>query len=151
MAAGKQIVMVQAPRARRSVGRRLARSARRAVRKGGVSIARLKEKQTVRTLGLGGMAALGFGILQKNVKLPGLEGVPNSLTYGTVAVATGVIAKSDVILKLGTGPFFAGLHNIGLKGIGKAETLSGEDDDATEGESAAGEFEDVAAGEFDDV
>lgn len=148
MAAARTIVVTAPRRAARAV-RRGGRAIRRGAQRAGQSIARLKEKEKVRTLGLGGLAAVGFGILQKNVKLPGLSGIPNSLTYGTVAVATGVLAKSDVILRLGTGPFFAGLHNIAIKDFGKADTVSGYIDSGSE--EAAGDFEDVAAGEFDDT
>lgn len=106
-------------------------------------------------MALGGISALVFGLIQRKVKLPGIPGVPNSLTYGAGGAAVAIVAKSDKLLKIATGPLFAGLHNIGLRGLG-ADTVAGEWDDTTAGEwdgeqTAGTEQEDVTAGEFDDL
>jgi hypothetical protein len=109
-------------------------------------------------MALGGISALVFGLIQRKVKLPGIPGVPNSLTYGAGTAAIAVVAKSDKLLKIATGPLFAGLHNIGLRGLG-GDTVAGYgDDDQVAGEfdspdQTAGEFdrEEVTAGEFDDL
>lgn len=100
---------------------------------------------------LGGVTALAFGLIQRKVKLPGIPGVPNSLTYGAGTAAVAVIAKSDKLLKMAFGPLCAGLHNIGLRGLG-GDTVAGEWDE-TSGDEAAGEFDqqEVTAGEFDDL
>jgi len=142
----------RAPAARRSGGGvRRRRGAR-----GGASPARARERQNTQTFALGGISALVFGLIQRKVKLPGIPGVPNSLTYGAGTAAVAVIAKSDKLLKISAGPLFAGLHNIGLRGLG-GDTVAGEWDDTTAGEfdndSTAGEFdrEEVTAGEFDDL
>jgi hypothetical protein len=97
-------------------------------------------------MALGGISALVFGLIQRKVKLPGIPGVPNSLTYGAGTAAIAVVAKSDKLLKIATGPLFAGLHNIGLRGLG-GDTVAGYGDD----DQVAGEFDspDQTAGEFD--
>jgi len=138
-----QIIVAQPARpSRRARAGRIIRRVGRAARKGaGMTVARLKEKQQSRTLLIGGGTALAFGLIQRNVKLPGIKGLPNSLLYGASGVALGLLAKSDVIVKASTGPLFAGLHNIG-KNFPDADTISG---------TVAGEFEDVAAGDFDDL
>lgn len=130
-------------RASRGRFRRAGRSIRRVA---AFSIARFKEKQQSKHLLLGGAGAVGFGLVQRNVELPGIKGVPNSLTYGAAGVAAGVLMRSDALVKVSTGPFFAGLHNI-AKAFPKAETVSGEYD-RTEGEF---DREEVGAGDFDDV
>lgn len=104
-------------------------------------------------MALGGISALVFGLIQRKVKLPGIPGVPNSLTYGAGGAAVAIVAKSDKLLKIATGPLFAGLHNIGLRGLG-ADNVAGEWDDQTAGEwdnTAGSEQEEVTAGEFDDL
>lgn len=107
------------------------------------------------TMVLGGAAALGFGLIQRKVKLPGIPGVPNSLTYGAITAGIAVIAKSHKLLQIANGPLMAGIHNIGLRGLG-ADNVAGEfDGDFTAGEfdSTEGEFdrEEVSAGDFDDL
>jgi hypothetical protein len=147
-----QTIVIAQPTKRKSNVRRFGRRAGRAIRKGaGFSAAKLREKGNTQTFALGGLTALAFGYLQSKVKLPGIEGVPNSLVYGAGGAAVGVIAKSDKLLKMSFGPLCAGLHNIGLKGIKNGEQIAGEFD-STEGEwdSTAGD-EEVTAGEFDDL
>jgi len=150
-------IVVQAPRRGRArrAGRAIARGARRAA---GGSLAALKEKQNVRQVALGGLGALAFGLLQRKVTLPGILGVPNSLTYGLGALGVGLLAKSDALVKVSTGPLFAGIHNIGLRGMG-GEMVGGEFEEYAAGEIGAGddstvegEFdEEVTAGDFDDL
>lgn len=138
---------------------------------GGPSPKAVREKANWETLAYGAVAALGFGFAQSKFELPGIKGVPNSLTYGVGAVAAGVLMDSDVVMRIGSGPLMAGLHNLAIKGFKDAETVSGEFDsvegefDATEGEfdsdsvagefdsgdAVEGEFEDVAAGDFSDL
>lgn len=154
-AARTQTIVVAQPNrraapARRSSGRRNIRRAR-----GGASPARARERQNTQTMALGGISALVFGLIQRKVKLPGIPGVPNSLTYGAGGAAVAIVAKSDKLLKISTGPLFAGLHNIGLRGLG-ADNVAGEWDDQTAGEwdgdtTAGTEQEEVTAGEFDDL
>lgn len=135
--------MASAITVRRS-GRRFSRRAGGALRRAAAfSVARFKERQQSRGLLLGSCGAVGFGLVQRNVQLPGLEGVPNSLTYGAAGVAAGVLMRSDTLVKVATGPFFAGLHNIS-KAFPKAEKISG---------TVGGEFdrEEIGAGDFEDV
>lgn len=156
-AARTQIIMAQAPKSRvatrRSGGRRNARRRRN----GGASPARVRERQNMGTMAYGGISALLFGLLQRNVKLPGIENVPNSLTYGLGGAVAGVVLKSDKLLKVATGPLFAGLHSIGLRGLSPKDSVAGEwdGDDTTAGEwddtTAGTEQEEVTAGEFDDL
>jgi hypothetical protein len=92
-----------------------------------------------------------FGLIQRKVKLPGIPGVPNSLTYGAGAAAIAVVAKSDKLLKMATGPLFAGLHNIGQRGLG-ADNVAGEwDESGGEFDETGSDQEDVTAGEFDNL
>jgi hypothetical protein len=151
MAAKTQtIAVVQAPN-RRPFHRRAARRAGRALRKAGhFSAAKLREKGNTQTFALGGLTALAFGYLQSHVKLPGFEGVPNSLVYGAGGAAIGLFANSDKILKASAGPLFAGLHNIGLKGLRHSEQVAGLFDESA-GEEAGYSEEEVTAGEFDDL
>jgi len=154
-AARTQTIVVAQPNRRAAPARRSSGGGRRRrAARGGASPARAREKQNTQTIALGGISALVFGLIQRKVKLPGIPGVPNSLTYGAGAAAVAVVAKSDKLLKLSTGPLFAGLHNIGLRGLG-ADNVAGEWDDTTAGEwdgdNTAGEQEEVTAGEFDDL
>ena len=151
-AARTQTIVVAQPRRATPARRSSGGGRRRSRRGGGTSPARARERQNTQTIALGGVAALVFGLVQRKVKLPGIPGVPNSLTYGAGTVATAVIAKSDKLLKIGTGPLFAGLHNIGLRGLG-ADSVAGEFDDVAAGEfdQAGAEEEEVTAGEFDDL
>ncbi len=169
MAAAAQAITVRSPSQRAGAALRTAYQNVRA--RGAQSAAKLREKQNFKTIAYGGLGALGFGFLQQNIKLPGLDGVPNSLTYGAGTVAVGMLTKSQTIISVGTGPLFAGLHNLGLKGLRNAETLSGEfSADRTEGEfertegefdrigdggpnadAVEGEYEEVTAGDFADL
>ena len=158
-AARTQTIVLAQPNKRAAPARRSGGFRRRSRgKKSGTSPARAREKHTTQTLAFGGIAAVVFGLIQRKVKLPGIPGVPNSLTYGAGAAAVAVVAKSDKLLKIATGPLFAGLHNIGLRGLG-GDTVAGEwDGDSVAGEfdnpeSTAGEFdrEEVTAGEFDDL
>jgi hypothetical protein len=111
----------------------------------GVSARAIKDKARTKTLAFGGLTALGFGVLQSQVKLPNITGVPNSLTYGAGALAVGLMAGSDVLVNMALGPTFAGLHNIGLNGLG-GTSIAGVDSVA--GSSSvfpeiAGDFEDL--------
>lgn len=152
-----QTIVLAQPNRRAAPARRSSGGGRRRRARNGASPARARERQNTQTFALGGISALVFGLIQRKVKLPGIPGVPNSLTYGAGTAAVAVIAKSDKLLKLSAGPLFAGLHNIGLRGLG-ADTVAGEWDDTTAGEfdndTTAGEFdarEEVTAGEFDDL
>lgn len=100
-------------------------------------------------LALGGASAALFGLAQSKVNLPGITGVPDSLTYGAAGLAVALITGSDLLANVATGPFFAGLHNVALHGIGSTQ-VGGEFDDVA-GDESAGEFDDVAAGDFDDI
>lgn len=101
----------------------------------------------MQSVAYGAVSALLFGFLQRKVQLPSIDGVPNSLTYGAGAAAAAVVLRSDKLLKASCGPLFAGLHNVGLKGIGKdVDSVAGEWD-----ETAGDEQEEVTAGEFDDL
>lgn len=151
-----QTIVEAAPRRGRArrAGRAIGRVARRAAAGGAKA---LKEKQNVKQLALGAIGALGFGLLQRKVTLPGIMGVPNSLTYGLGALSVGLLAKSDAMIKVATGPLFAGIHNIGLRGLGQ-DSVAGEfDDDSVagefgDGETIQGEYdEEVTAGDFDDL
>lgn len=125
-----------APRRRRTSG-----TFRR--RTGGPSPAAVRNRARTRLLTLGGAGAAVFGFIQSKVNLPGIPGLPDSLTYGTGGLAIGLFTGSETLLNIATGPFFAGLHNIALNGVG--DKVGGEEDET------AGEFDDVAGGEFDDV
>ena len=153
-AARTQTIVLAQPNKRAAPARRSSGGRRRRARSGGSSPARIRERQTTQSLAYGGITALLFGLMQRNVKLPGIKGVPNSLTYGTGAAAAAVLMKSDKLLKCASGPLFAGLHNIGLRGF-DGDVVAGEDGDETAGEfdETAGEFdrEEVTAGEFDDL
>lgn len=158
-AARTQTIVVAQPNQRRSgffPRRRRSSGKRRSNKRGGTSPAKQRDRQNTKTLTLGGVTALAFGLIQRNVKLPGIPGVPNSLTYGAGLAAVGIVAKSDPLLKMSCGPLFAGLHNIGLRGIG-ADNVAGEDDETAglfdEGDQTAGLFdqEEVTAGDFEDL
>jgi hypothetical protein len=107
----------------------------------------------VQHIGYGAISALLFGFLQRKVALPAIEGVPNSLTYGAGTAALAVVVGSDKLLKASCGPLFAGLHAVGLKGMGKGvDSVAGEwDETGGEWDNTAGEQEEVTAGEFDDL
>lgn len=109
---------------------------------------------------VGSVSSLAWGLLQRNVKLPGIDGVPNSLTYGAGTIAVGMFAGSNLLVQAGFGPLCAGLHTIGLKGLKgdktPEDTTGGEFDalpETTGGEFDAteGEFEDVASGDFEGI
>jgi hypothetical protein len=150
MAARAQTIVVAPPPRRnpRSFYRRARRAVGRARRSAGVSVARLREKQNLSFMVLGGTSSLVFGLLQRKVVLPGIPGVPNSLTYGAGGTALALLVKSDKLLKCAMGPLMAGVHNVALKGL-SGSTVSGEwDETSGEWDETAGE---VTAGEFDDL
>jgi hypothetical protein len=153
-AARTQTIVVAQPNRRSSpIARR--RPGRRAGPKKhkGASPQTVRARNSVQHIGYGAVSALLFGFLQRKVKLPSIEGVPNSLTYGAGTAALAVVVGSDKLLKASCGPLFAGLHAVGLKGMGKdVDSVAGEWD-STEGEwdNTAGEQEEVTAGEFDDL
>lgn len=153
-AARTQTIVVAQPNRRAPARRRSGGGRSRARKFGNSSPAKARERQNTQTIALGGIAALAFGLIQRKVSLPGIPGVPNSLTYGAGTAAIAIMAKSDKLLKISTGPLFAGLHNIGLRGLG-ADSVAGTDDDETAGifDETAGEFDqqEVTAGEFDDL
>jgi len=152
-AARTQTIVVAQPNRRAAPARRSSGGGRRrrAGRRNGASPARARERQNTQTIALGGISALVFGLIQRKVKLPGIPGVPNSLTYGAGAAAVAVVAKSDKLLKMATGPLFAGLHNIGQRGLGMDNVAGEWDESAGEFDSAGGEEEEVTAGEFDNL
>lgn len=119
-----------------------------------VSAAAVRQKANIQMISVGGITAAAFGLLQRNVKLPAIEGVPNTLTYGAGTVALGAFTGSNLILQAGTGPLFAGLHRLGYRGLRgdkkPEDETGGEFDRLGPGDATEGEFEDVAAGEFDD-
>lgn len=133
--------------------RRSRAPAKRRATGGGASPARKAEAVRTRTLTLGGLTAFGFGLLQSKVALPSIPNVPDSLTYGTVGLALGLMTKSTTLVQCSTGPFFAGCHNIALHGF--SDEVGADDSDETAGEfdETAGEFDrpDETAGEFDTV
>lgn len=145
---------------RRARARAAARAVRTYVRaagaraKQGVSAAAVKQKANAQMLMVGGVTAAGFGILQRHVKLPAIEGLPNTLTYGGAAVTLGVFTGSNLLVQAGAGPLFAGFHRLGYRGLkgdkSPADETGGEYDRLPSGDATEGEFEDVAAGEFDD-
>ena len=146
-AARTQTIVVAQPQQRRGqVARRRTGGRRRSAHKG-ASPGRVRERCISQGLAYGGLSALAFGFLQRKVKLPGITGIPNSLTYGSLAAITAVIVKSPKLLQASAGPLYAGLHNVGLHGV-EGDSVAGEFDDQT-----AGEFDqqEVTAGEFDDL
>jgi hypothetical protein len=144
-AARTQTIVVRQPQPNRRIARRGGGRRRRASR-GGSSPARIAERCTTQSLAYGALSALVFGFLQRKVRLPGITGIPNSLTYGTGAAIVGVVIRSRKMVQAASGPLFAGLHTVGLKGV-EGDTVAGEFDET------AGEFdrEEVTAGEFDDL
>jgi hypothetical protein len=105
----------------------------------GVSTRAIKDKARTKTLAIGGVTALGFGVLQSQVTLPAIKGVPNSLTYGGTALAIGLITGSDFLTNAAMGPCFAGLHNVGLNGF-SGTSVAGTNDVFPE---IAGDFDDL--------
>lgn len=120
----------------------------------GISAAAVRQKANAQMIAVGGVSAAGFGLLQRNVKLPAIEGLPNTLTYGGAAVALGIFTGSNLLLQIGTGPLFAGFHRLGYRGLkgdkSPEDATGGEYDRLPPGDATEGEFEDVASGEFDD-
>ena len=131
-----------APRRRSSGTFRVQRSA-----KGGPSPQAIKNRARTRFLALGGATAAAFGLLQSKVPLPSLPGLPDSLSYGAAGIAVGLLTGSDALLSCAAGPFFAGLHNVSLHGVGQTwEThVGGEFPDV------AGEFDEIGADDFRDL
>lgn len=101
----------------------------------------MRDKARTKTLAFGGLTSLGFGVLQSQVRLPGIDGVPNSLTYGAGALVVGLLAGSDTLVQMSMGPAFAGLHNIGLNGL-TGPTIAGTDSQSVFPE-IAGDFDDL--------
>lgn len=151
--------MARRRRFRRAVGRAVSGAYRRAKAKAGPNIQAIKSNQRTRTVLIGGASAAGFGLVQSWVNLPSLSGLPDTLVYGTGAMAVGLLARSPVITDIATGPFFAGLHHIALHGVGQAvwgDRVGGEFDQLTTGgefdqSSGYDERETVTAGDFDDL
>jgi hypothetical protein len=153
-AARTQTIVVAQPNARRSaVTRRRVGGRRGPKNRKGASPQTVRARNSVQHIGYGAISALLFGFLQRKVALPSIEGVPNSLTYGAGTAALAVVVGSDKLLKASCGPLFAGLHSVGLKGMGKGTDSVAGEWDSTEGEwdSTAGDQEEVTAGEFDDL
>ena len=149
------VIATPQPNRRTAVTRRRGSgSGRKRNRKGrGASPQLVRARNSVQHIGYGAVSALLFGFLQRKVALPSIEGVPNSLTYGAGTAALAVVVGSDKLLKASCGPLFAGLHAVGLKGMGKGvDSVAGEwDETGGEWDSTAGTQEDVSAGEFDDL
>lgn len=146
-AARTQTIVVAQPTNRRAAVTRRRSGARRGPKnRKGCSPQVIRGRNSVQHIGYGAISALLFGFLQRKVALPAIEGVPNSLTYGAGTAALAVVVGSDKLLKASCGPLFAGLHAVGLKGMGK-----GVDSVAGEWDETGGEQEDVTEGEFDDL
>lgn len=132
----------------RRAGGAVRRNARRAL---GPSDRERRQRQAWEGLVYSSVASLAFGYIQSKTLLPGIKGVPNSLTYGVGGVAAGVLLGSDAVVAAAQGPLCAGLHNLALKGFTNADQLAGEfDQTAGEYDAVEGEF-DQTAGEFDAV
>lgn len=138
--ASTQTALVRLPAASAAPIRRR-RSSRPARRKGhGPSPTTIRTKHTTKTLALGGLSSLAFGLLQKNLDLPSIANVPDTLLYGAIGVVGGVLLKSDTMIQCASGPFFAGLHRVGTSGF-----------NVQAGDTLSGEFDEVVSGDFDDV
>lgn len=137
--AAKRKTTALAPRRRSNSG-----TFRRVQRSSGPSPKAIRNRSRTRMLTLGGATAAAFGLLQSKLNLPSIQGIPDSLTYGAGALAVGLITDSETLMNCATGPFFAGLHNVALNGVGS--TAVGYDD----GDEMAGEFDEIAGVESSD-
>lgn len=140
--ASTQTALVRIPTASTAPIQRRRSGGRRSRKKGGVSPAAIKDRQQTRTLCLGGLSSVAFGLLQRNMNLPSLENVPDTLLYGAIGTLGGVLLKSPTLVQCASGPLFAGLHRIGARGFQPAP--AGE-------EQLQGEFDEVVSGDFDDL